>query len=97
MFTTDSIIDAVQNSQKNMVKMFVKGDELAATVNGLIDQQADYTRKTANAATEMFSTLTQETTNAVQSALRFNYTKLGEDMLKAYVPVAPATTAKKSK
>jgi methyl-accepting chemotaxis protein len=96
MFTTDAMIDAVQNSQKNMVKLFVKNDELVTTVNGLIDQQADYSRKTANAATEMFSTLAQETTNAVQSAMRFNYAKLGEDMLKAYAPATP-TASKKSK
>jgi hypothetical protein len=91
MFTADAIIDTVQNGKKTFVKTFVQNEAVAKSMNSFIDAQADYTKKAAAVGMDTFTTLTTEMVKASQDAMKFDYTKFGEGIMKAYT----ATTAKK--
>jgi hypothetical protein len=56
-----------------------------------IDAQAEYTKKAAKVGMDTFTTLSTEAVKAGQNAMKFDYTKFGEGIMKAYT----ATTAKK--
>lgn len=91
MFTADAIIDTVQNGKKQFVKTFVQNETAAQAMNNFIDAQADYTKKAAKVGMDTFTTLSTEMVKATQNAMKFDYTKFGEGIMKAYT----ATTAKK--
>ena len=91
MFTLDATIDAVQNGKKQFVKTFVQNEKIAEAMNTFIDEQAAYTKKAAKVGTDTFATLTTEMVKTGQEALKFDYTKFGEGVMKAYT----ATTSKK--
>ncbi len=91
MFTADAIIDTVQNGKKQFVKTFVQNEAAAKAMNEFIDAQADYTKKAAAVGMDTFTTLSTELVKATQNAMKFDYTKFGEGIMKAYT----ATTAKK--
>lgn len=78
MFTTDSMIDAVQNGKKTFVKTFVQNETVAEALNEYVDQQTDYTKKSINATRDMISTLTQETIKSAQEAMKFDYFKFAD-------------------
>jgi hypothetical protein len=63
----------------------------AKAMNEFIDAQAEYTKKATKAGMDTFTTLTTEMVKASQDAMKFDYTKFGEGIMKAYT----ATTAKK--
>ena len=91
MFTLDATIDAVQNGKKQFVKTFVQNEKVADAMNTFIDEQAAYTKKAAKVGMDTATTLVSETTKTMQDAMKFDYTKFGEGVMKAYT----ATTAKK--
>jgi hypothetical protein len=91
MFTADAIIDTVQTSKKTFVKTFVQNETAAKAMNEFIDAQADYTKKAARVGMDTFTTLSTEMVKAGQNAMKFDYTKFGEGIMKAYT----ATAAKK--
>jgi len=91
MFTLDATIDAVQNGKKQFVKTFVQNEKVAAAMNTFIDEQAAYTKKAAKVGTDTVATLTSEMVKTAQEAMKFDYTKFGEGVMKAY----QATTTKK--
>jgi hypothetical protein len=91
MFTADAIIDTVQNGKKTLVKTFVQNEAAATAMNSFIDAQADYTKKAAAVGLDTFTTLTTEMVKTMQNAAKFDYTKFGEGIMKAYT----ATTTKK--
>ena len=91
MFTLDATIDAVQNGKKQFVKTFVQNEKIAEAMNTFIDEQAAYTKKAAKVGTDTFATLTSEMVKTGQEAMKFDYTKFGEGIMKAY----QSTTAKK--
>ena len=91
MFTADAIIDTVQNGKKQFVKTFVQNETVAKSMNSFIDAQADYTKKAAAVGMDTFTTLTTEMVKTAQDAMKFDYTKFGEGIMKAYT----ATTSKK--
>ncbi len=91
MFTADAIIDTVQNGKKQFVKTFVQNEAAATAMNSFIDAQAEYTKKAAKVGMDTFTTLSSEAVKAGQNAMKFDYTKFGEGIMKAYT----ATTAKK--
>ena len=91
MFTADAIIDTVQNGKKQFVKTFVQNEAAATAMNSFIDAQAEYTKKAAKVGMDTFTTLSTEAVKAGQNAMKFDYTKFGEGIMKAYT----ATTAKK--
>ena len=91
MFTADAIIDNVQNGKKQFVKTFVQKETAAKAMNNFIDAQADYTKKAAKVGMDTFTTLSTEMVKVTQNAMKFDYAKFGEGIMKAYT----ATTAKK--
>jgi hypothetical protein len=84
MFTLDATIDAVQNGKKQFVKTFVQNEKMADAMNTFIDEQASYTKKAAKIGSETMTTLVSETTKTMQDAMKFDYTKFGEGIMKAY-------------
>ena len=84
MFTADAIIDTVQNGKKQFVKTFVQNETVAAAMNSFIDAQADYTKKAAKASMDTFTVLSTEMVRAGQDAMKFDYAKFGEGVMKAY-------------
>jgi len=91
MFTLDATIDAVQNGKKQFVKTFVQNEKIAEAMNTFIDEQATYTKKAAKVGTDTMTTLTSEMVKTAQEAMKFDYTKFGEGIMKAYT----STTSKK--
>ena len=90
MFTADAIIDTVQTGKKTFVKTFVQNEAAAAAMNEFIDAQAEYTKKATKVGMDTFTTLSSEMVKASQDAMKFDYTKFGEGIMKAYT----ATTKK---
>jgi hypothetical protein len=91
MFTLDATIDAVQNGKKQFVKTFVQNEKMADAMNLFIDAQASYTKQAFKVGVDTATALASETTKTVQEAMKFDYTKFGEGIMKAYT----ATTSKK--
>ena len=91
MFTLDATIDAVQTGKKQFVKTFVQNEKIADAMNTFIDAQASYTKQAAKVGTDTMATLTSEMVKTTQEAMKFDYTKFGEGIMKAYT----ATTSKK--
>ena len=91
MFTLDATIDAVQNGKKQFVKTFVQNEKMADAMNLFIDAQASYTKQAFKVGVDTATALASETTKTVQEAMKFEYTKFGEGIMKAYT----ATTSKK--
>ena len=92
MFTLDATIDAVQTGKKQLVKTFVQNEKVAEAMNTFIDAQAAYTKQAAKVGTDTFATLTSELVKTSQEAMKFDYTKFGEGIMKAYTAT---TTTKK--
>jgi hypothetical protein len=90
MFTIDATIDAVQNGKKQFVKTFVQNEAAATAMNEFIEAQAEYTKKAAKVGVDTFTTLSTEAVKTMQNAAKFDYTKFGEGIMKAY----SATTKK---
>lgn len=87
MFTSEAMIDAVQNSKKQFVKTFVQNEAAATAMNEFIDAQADYTKKAAAVGMDTFTVLGGEMVKTVQNAAKFDYTKFGEGIMKAYTNI----------
>lgn len=84
MFTYDAIIDAVQTSKKTWVNTFVTNATAKDAMVKFIDSQTDYTKTAAKATADTFTVVTAETVKAIQEAMKFDYTKFGEGVMKAY-------------
>jgi ATP phosphoribosyltransferase len=90
MFTADAIIDTVQTGKKTFVNTFVTNETVKDSMIKFIDAQAEYTKKAAKVGMDTFTTLSTEMVKAGQDAMKFDYAKFGEGIMKAY-----NTTAKK--
>lgn len=84
MFTVDATIDAVQSGKKQFVKTFVQNEKIAEALNDFVDAQADYTKKAFKTGLDTATTLTTEMVKASQEAMKFDYAKFGEGVMKAY-------------
>jgi len=84
MFTSDAIIDAVQTGKKTWINTFVTNETVKESMIKFIDAQADYTKKAAKVGMDTFTTMTAEAVKAGQEAMKFDYTKFGEGIMKAY-------------
>jgi len=84
MFTADALIDTVQTGKKTVVNTFVTNETVKDAMIRFIDAQADYTKKAIKATTDTFTVLTAESVKAAQEAMKFDYTKFGEGVMKAY-------------
>ena len=91
MFTFDATIDAVQNGKKQFVNTFVTNESVKETLNSFVDAQTAYTKSAVKAGTETATSLAKELTKSLGEAAKFDYTKFGEGIMKAY----QAQTAKK--
>jgi hypothetical protein len=90
MFTLDTTIDTVQTGKKTFVNTFVTNETVKAALINFVDAQTAYTKEAVKAGTDAFTTVAKETVTAVQNASKFDYTKFGEGVMKAYT----ATTKK---
>jgi len=84
MFTSEAIIDTIQNGKKQFVKTFVSNEHIAESMNHFIDTQAEYTKKAMKATTDAATEIMQETQKAMREAAKFDYSKFGEGIMKAY-------------
>ena len=84
MFSYDATIDAVQTGKKQFVKTFVTDEKIADALNQFIDNQTEYTKKAVKATIDAGTTVIQETVKHAQEAAKFDYTKFGEGIMKAY-------------
>ena len=84
MFTLDATIDTIQGGKKQFVKTFVQNEKMAEAMNSFIDAQAEYTKKATKVGTDTVTTLVSEASKAAQEAMKFDYVKFGEGIMKAY-------------
>ena len=91
MFTADALIDTVQTGKKTWVNTFVTNETIKDSMVKFIDAQADYTKKAAKVGMDTFTSLASEAVKQAQEATKFDYTKFGEGIMKAYT----AQTSKK--
>jgi adenosylcobinamide amidohydrolase len=84
MFTFDAMVDAVQTGKKTWVNMFVTNETAKDAMVSFIDSQSEYTKKALKTTTDAVTVLSSETIKAYQNASKFDYTKFGEGIMKAY-------------
>ncbi len=84
MFTFDPAIDMIQTGKKQFVKTFVTNTAVADAMIAFVDAQAEYTKKALKVTTDTATVLAQEALKAGQQATKFDYTKFGEGIMKAY-------------
>ena len=84
MFTFDAMVDAVQTGTKTWVNMFVTNETAKDAMVSFIDSQSEYTKKALKTTTDAVTVLSSETIKAYQNASKFDYTKFGEGIMKAY-------------
>jgi hypothetical protein len=84
MFTFDAVVDAVQTGKKTWINTFVTNEKVKDALTGFVEAQSEYTKKALKAGTDTFTQVTSEAVKAVQDASKFDYTKFGEGVMKAY-------------
>ena len=84
----NSVIDAVQTAQKTFVNTVVTNEEIAKPMIRMIDSQCETAKMTAKAILDITTTMASTTTEKVQEAMKFDFTKYA-DAFK------PATAAAK--
>lgn len=84
MFAYDTVIDSVQNGKKQIVKTFVQNETVAEALNKFVDAQTEYTKKAAKVGIDTATVLGSEFTRMISEAGKFDYTKFGEGIMKAY-------------
>ena len=84
----NSVIEAVQTAQKTFVNTVVTNEEIAKPMIRMIDSQCETAKMTAKAILDITTTTASATTEKVQEAMKFDFTKFA-DAFK------PATAAAK--
>ena len=84
MFTYDAVIDTVQNGKKQFVNTFVTNETMKEAFNSFVDAQTQYTKAAVKANTEAAASVAKELTKSLSEAAKFDYTKFGEGVMKAY-------------
>jgi hypothetical protein len=84
MFTYDTVIDTVQTGKKQFVNTFVQNEVIKDAMIKFIDAQADYTKKATKVGMDTANSLTSEFIKVSQDAMKFDYSKFGEGIMKAY-------------
>lgn len=84
MFTIDATIDAVQGAKKQFVSTFVQNETVAKALNNFVDAQSEYTKKAVKATMDTATSVTQEMVKGATEVAKFDYTKFGEGVMKAY-------------
>ena len=81
MFTLDAAIDTVQNGKKTFVNTFVQNESMKSAMVDFIETSQDTATKLAS-----------EMTKAIGEVAKFDYTKFGEGVMKAYNNLAKSAT-----
>jgi hypothetical protein len=74
----NSVIEAVQTAQKTFVNTVVTNEEIAKPMIRMIDSQCDAAKLTAKAVMDITTTMAAATTEKVQEAMKFDFTKYTE-------------------
>jgi DNA transposition AAA+ family ATPase len=75
MFSADSYIDTVQNGKIQFINTFVKQDAIKEALVDFVDAQTKYTKEVVKTATEVTTTLAQESVKAVGDLSKLDFTK----------------------
>ena len=81
----NSVFEAVQTAQKTFVNTFVTNEEIAKPMIKMIDSQYDTAKLTAKAVLDITTTLASATTEKVQEAMKFDFTKYADAFRPAAV------------
>jgi len=81
----NSVIEAVQTAQKTFVNTVVTNEEIARPMIKMIDSQCDAAKLTAKAVLDITTTLAATTTEKVQEAMKFDFTKYADTFRPAAV------------
>ena len=84
----NSVIEAVQTAQKTFVNTVVTNEEIAKPMIRMIDSQCETAKMTAKAVLDITTTMASTTTEKVQEAMKFDFTKFADTF-------KPATAAAK--
>ena len=84
----NSVIETVQTAQKTFVNTFVTNKEIAEPMVRMIDSQCETVKLTGKAILDITTTLASTTTEKVQEAMKFDFTKYADTF-------KPATAAAK--
>ena len=74
----------MQNGKKQFVKTFVTNENIATNLNQFIDAQTAYTKSAVKTTVDSSTAITQEMVKTMQEATKFDYSKFGEGIMKAY-------------
>jgi glutamate dehydrogenase/leucine dehydrogenase len=81
----NSVFETVQTAQKTFVNTFVTNEEIARPMINMIDSQYDTAKLTAKAVLDITTTLASATTEKVQEAMKFDFTKYADAFRPAAV------------
>jgi hypothetical protein len=84
----NSVIETVQTAQKTFVNTFVTNKEIAEPMVRMIDSQCETVKLTGKAILDITTTMASTTTEKVQEAMKFDFTKYADTF-------KPATAAAK--
>ena len=74
----NSVIEAVQTAQKTFVNTVITNEEIAKPLVKMIDAQSETAKLTAKAVLDITTTMAAATTEKVQEAMKFDFTKYTE-------------------
>jgi len=74
----NSVIEAVQTAQKTFVNTFVTNKEIAEPMTRMIDSQCETVKLTSKAILDITTTVASATTEKVQEAMKFDFTKFAD-------------------
>ena len=74
----NSVIETVQTAQKTFINTFVTNEEIARPMVKMIDSQCETAKMTAKAILDITTTMASTTTEKVQEAMKFDFTKYTE-------------------
>lgn len=83
MFTVDATIDAIQNSKKQFVTMFVNNENMSKALHNFIDAQTEYTKDAFKASTDTATVMSQEMVKSFGQITKVDLYKMSESAINA--------------
>lgn len=84
MLVVNDIIDSIQSSKKHFLNVFVTNEDVKQSLLTFVDAQTEYTKNFVKVSNDTATTVAQQMVKAVQQAAKFDYSKFGEGIMKAY-------------
>jgi hypothetical protein len=84
MFGYETVIDTVQDNKKLVVKSLVTNEAVSAALGTFIDAQTKYTKEAFKVGIDTATAVLNETLKAQKEAMKYDYMKFGEGIMKAY-------------